>query len=84
QTLDEHCSNFSEHIFDDHHSYAVSDFDNIESDIIVMTEKDAVKCEGFAKDNWYYLKVDIRIAPAIVDNIVNKLKLNKDLESNDR
>ncbi|MDR9964066.1 tetraacyldisaccharide 4'-kinase [Enterobacter cloacae subsp. cloacae] len=25
-----------------------------------MTEKDAVKCRAFAKENWWYLPVDAR------------------------
>lgn len=29
-----------------------------ENHSLVMTEKDAVKCRGFARDNWWYLPVD--------------------------
>ena len=81
KTLSEHCTKFSEHIFDDHHSYLESDFESIKSDIIVMTEKDAVKCKEFAKDNWYYLKIEVQVAAVIVDNIIEKLKLNQKLEN---
>ena len=29
-----------------------------------MTEKDAVKCQSFAKDNWWYIPVDAEILEA--------------------
>lgn len=29
-----------------------------------MTEKDAVKCQSFAKDNWWYVPVDAEIIEA--------------------
>ncbi|HIF9230374.1 TPA: tetraacyldisaccharide 4'-kinase [Photobacterium damselae] len=41
---------------------------------LVMTEKDAVKCHGFARDNWWYLPVDAEIdsehATAIINQII--------------
>ncbi|MCO7565803.1 tetraacyldisaccharide 4'-kinase [Pseudomonas sp. S 311-6] len=33
---------------------------------LVMTEKDAVKCRGFASDDWWYLAVDAVPSPAFV------------------
>jgi len=44
--------------FRDHHKFTKNDFANDSNINIFMTEKDAVKCKAFAKDNWYYLKVD--------------------------
>ena len=29
-----------------------------------MTEKDAVKCQDFAKDSWYFLPVDAKLSDA--------------------
>ena len=29
---------------------------------LIMTEKDAVKCRAFAKENWWYLPVDAIMA----------------------
>ena len=29
-----------------------------------MTEKDAVKCQAFAKENWWYVPVDAEIVEA--------------------
>lgn len=28
---------------------------------LIMTEKDAVKCRPFARDNWWYLPVDAEL-----------------------
>ena len=29
---------------------------------LIMTEKDAVKCRAFAKENWWYLPVDAELS----------------------
>lgn len=48
------------HHFRDHHKFTIDDFTHDSNINIFMTEKDAVKCKSFAKDNWYYLKVDAK------------------------
>lgn len=45
------------HSFPDHHAYTEADFNFGDSLMVVMTEKDAVKCRAFAKTNWYYLPI---------------------------
>ena len=42
---------------------------------IVMTEKDAVKCQSFACKNWYFLPVDAIIAPEFLQHLIAKLDL---------
>ncbi len=42
----------------DHHKYTAQDFIAFNDKYIYMTEKDAVKCNSFSGNNWYYLKVD--------------------------
>jgi tetraacyldisaccharide 4'-kinase len=43
----------------DHHAFTLSDLDDFDESIpLVMTEKDAVKCQSFCKDNWWYLPVN--------------------------
>jgi tetraacyldisaccharide 4'-kinase len=44
------------HVFSDHHVFNEKELDKM--DCIVMTEKDAVKCVSFAKDNWFSLSVE--------------------------
>ena len=62
--------------FTDHQDMELSVLEELESfgNNLIMTEKDAVKCAGFAKDNWWYLPVSARFAPedeqAIIDKIV--------------
>ena len=60
--------------FADHYAYQADDFEPLGEEAIFMTEKDAVKCKSFAKDNWYYLKVDAKPTPALYDAVVNLLK----------
>lgn len=60
--------------FADHHPYQASDFSQIDNGAIFMTEKDAVKCRTFAKDNWYYLKVDAKPTSALEKAVLNLLK----------
>ncbi|NMP31042.1 tetraacyldisaccharide 4'-kinase [Thalassotalea sp. M1531] len=44
--------------FVDHHAYQSTDFDKLGKELpIVMTEKDAVKCQTFADENWWYLAI---------------------------
>ena len=35
-----------------------------ENQPLFMTEKDAVKCQAFAKENWWYVPVDAKIVEA--------------------
>lgn len=45
--------------FPDHHQFSQTDFSDFSEQAILMTEKDAIKCKAFAKDNWWFLKIDI-------------------------
>lgn len=46
-----------EYDFPDHHAYQKEDFSFAEPLPIVMTAKDAVKCQAFAEADWYYLAI---------------------------
>jgi tetraacyldisaccharide 4'-kinase len=61
------------HVFPDHHAYTSSDLDFDDCDALLMTEKDAVKCEAFARGHWYALQVEAELAPAFIDFILAKL-----------
>lgn len=50
-----------EHKFPDHHPYQKTDFDFAANDPVIMTEKDAVKCRAFARENWYYLPIEAQL-----------------------
>ena len=62
------------HAFPDHHTYTANDLDFGDCDALLMTEKDAVKCEAFAREHWYALQVEAELAPAFIDFILAKLK----------
>ena len=61
------------HPYPDHHKYVASELAFDDSSPIVMTEKDAVKCERFADDRCWYLPVEAILEPALVDRIAEKL-----------
>jgi tetraacyldisaccharide 4'-kinase len=48
-----------EHAFADHHRFEPADLSFGDDRYIVMTEKDAVKCEAFASDRMWYLSAAI-------------------------
>jgi tetraacyldisaccharide 4'-kinase len=58
--------------FPDHYAYKLSD---IPQGMVLMTEKDAVKCKSFAHDNCWYLQVSGNISENIYKLIDNKLKM---------
>ncbi|MBI5613018.1 MAG: tetraacyldisaccharide 4'-kinase [Gammaproteobacteria bacterium] len=49
-----------EHAFPDHHHYTAADLAFAENVSLLMTEKDAVKCERFARPGWWAMAVDAR------------------------
>lgn len=61
------------HAFPDHYAYSAGDLDFGDCDALLMTEKDAVKCEAFARGHWYALQVEAELAPAFSDFILAKL-----------
>lgn len=55
--LREHHIEVVEHTFADHHAYAARDLQFNDELPLLMTEKDAVKCRGFARENWWAVPV---------------------------
>ncbi|MDU0114701.1 tetraacyldisaccharide 4'-kinase [Psychrosphaera aquimarina] len=52
--------------FADHHQFKAQDFERFNlDDIILLTEKDAVKCRAFAQDNWYVLPISAVISKQV-------------------
>lgn len=64
---------FQSRAYSDHHAFNVKDFEGIEADIVVMTEKDAVKCRSFARSNFWVLPVNAVISNDLLVIILNKL-----------
>ena len=61
------------HAFADHHAYAPGELEFSDCEALLMTEKDAVKCEAFARAHWYALQVEAELAPVFFDFILAKL-----------
>jgi tetraacyldisaccharide 4'-kinase len=61
--------------FADHHNFSAADFDKFTSDdIIVMTEKDAVKCQPFAQENWFVLPISAVISGKVEQQLIELIK----------
>jgi tetraacyldisaccharide 4'-kinase len=61
------------HPFPDHHRFVAADLAFPDAKAILMTEKDAVKCDAFADERCWYLPVAARIDPALVACVEEKL-----------
>lgn len=62
------------HEFPDHHGFSAGDLEFDEKLTVVMTEKDAVKCEAFAGDDAWYLPVKAQPGEAFRHRLVVLLK----------
>jgi len=64
---------FSEHPFPDHHAYTGDDLRFAEGGVLLMTEKDAVKCAGlFAGEAWV-LPVSAVVDDGLIEKILEKI-----------
>lgn len=62
-----------EHPFPDHHRYTASDLAFAGNQPVLMTEKDAVKCRGFALGDGWSVPVDAGLPETFFDGVVAKL-----------
>lgn len=60
----------NEHAFADHHVFQRED---IPQGLVLMTEKDAVKCVDIAHKNCWYLEVDARIPDKLLNKLLKQL-----------
>ena len=63
--------------FPDHHDYRAGDFPGAEAQIILMTEKDAVKCGSFADERMWFMRVDAILPDNFTDFVLGKLSARK-------
>ena len=63
-TLGQHLPNlnYTQHLFRDHHLFQQSDFASYRDKTIVMTEKDAVKCQELDLSNAWFLRLRARLS----------------------
>jgi tetraacyldisaccharide 4'-kinase len=61
--------------FIDHKNFTANDFSQFKDDLpLLMTEKDAVKCQEFAQDNWWYLPVDAQFSEQDEQVLIQSIK----------
>lgn len=58
-------------VFPDHHAFSAGEIDP--GAVVVMTEKDAVKCKSFAGPDWWALELGIVPSPGLEDWLKGKL-----------
>ena len=62
------------HPFPDHYLYQPEDLRWPEAEAVLMTEKDAVKCEKLADEKCWALKIEAQVPPKLGERVLNKLK----------
>ena len=65
---------FEAHPFPDHYAYTPTDLVFAKDGILLMTEKDAVKCAALTAGETWVLPVDAELSPALIDHILEKLR----------
>lgn len=64
----------SVHRFPDHHGFVDEDFSDLDDRPIIMTEKDAVKCQSFAGHDFWFLRITAVLPEALVDDVASLLE----------
>ncbi|MCH9664425.1 MAG: tetraacyldisaccharide 4'-kinase, partial [Gammaproteobacteria bacterium] len=65
---------FTPHIFANHHKFSVAELNFGKDKVIIMTEKDAVKCSEFKElDNLWALRVNHELESSLISKIVAQL-----------
>jgi tetraacyldisaccharide 4'-kinase len=67
---------FESRAYADHYIFQAKDFEHTNADVILMTEKDAVKCRAFAQPNFWVLPVNAVVNDGLMSVVLNKLNSN--------
>ena len=62
------------HIYEDHYVFRAGQLDFADGHAVVMTPKDAVKCERFARERWYSLEVDVALDAEAAEQIIGSVQ----------
>ncbi len=74
QTLREMGLIFEAHAFPDHHAYSKEDLAFAASGVLLMTEKDAVKCKNIVHSEAWVLPVHAQVSDELLDHLVEKIR----------
>jgi tetraacyldisaccharide 4'-kinase len=58
---------------DDHHTYRTNPFEKRNSEAILMTEKDAVKCAHFFESRMWAVPITARLEPALLEAVLGNI-----------
>ncbi|MFO1345068.1 MAG: tetraacyldisaccharide 4'-kinase [Rhodocyclaceae bacterium] len=61
------------HPFPDHHRFAAADFAAVAGAVVLLTEKDAVKCAGLITGEAWVLPVGAELSPGLIERILEKI-----------
>ncbi|WP_426663636.1 tetraacyldisaccharide 4'-kinase [Rhodanobacter aciditrophus] len=61
------------HAFPDHHAFVANELAFGDGLSVLMTDKDAVKCRGFAQPHWWRVPVRAELPAAFVDAVIASL-----------
>ena len=64
---------FTAHAFPDHHAFEPSDLEFPDCELVLMTEKDAVKCRRFGRHDLVVMRVEAESDPALAELIVERI-----------
>lgn len=64
---------FTAHSFPDHHAYVAGDLEFAQDAVLLMTEKDAVKCANLTRNEAWVLPVEAELPPALVTLLLEKI-----------
>lgn len=70
---------FEQSVFADHHVFSPAELLIMSEDCLLMTEKDAVKCQGFAQPHMWYLEIRARLPAAFEAGFLKRIKVLKTL-----
>jgi tetraacyldisaccharide 4'-kinase len=65
------------HPFPDHHRHAATDLDFGDGLPVLMTEKDAVKCHAFARENAWVVPVAAELPASFFDAVADRLAVSR-------
>ncbi len=66
------------HAFSDHYAFTAQDFSDFKDALVLMTEKDSVKCTAFATESMYAVPLDAQLPQGFVERLLTKLKEKRD------
>lgn len=65
------------HPFSDHHAFAASDIEFGDGLPVLMTEKDAIKCVGFAGEDVWCVPVSAELPSTFIDALIERLRAHR-------